>query len=305
MARETEHMAVLFADISDSSYLYKTLGDVPARGIVNSCLALMSSVIVRYKGRIIKTIGDEIMCAFARPDDAVLAASEIQVQVDAKRPGDRRIKIHSGLHYGPVLVEGNDIFGYTVNAAAYLTAVAAPEQILTTDATERALAPELRSCVRPVFRVVLKGSDEESTISQVVWQKDTAAITNVSLGAQRLIPGDEGSLVVTLGEQMMRLDHANRVLTIGRGSECDLVVTEAFASRQHLRIRLLRTHFYLFDQSINGTFVTFDNGKEVQVLRGELLLEGSGSLALGRSAREGAADIITFARDRRSIYRVA
>ena len=305
MARETQHMAVLFADISDSSYLYKTLGDVPARGIVNSCLALMSGVVVRFKGRIIKTIGDEIMCAFARSDDAVLAASEIQVQIEAKRPGDRRIKIHSGLHYGPVLVEGNDIFGYTVNAAAYLTAVAAPEQILTTDATERALAPELRSCVRPVFRVVLKGSDEESTISQVVWQKDTAAITNVSLGAQRLIPGDEGSLKVTLGTRTVRLDHANRTLTIGRGSECDLVVTELFASRQHLRIRLLRTHFYLFDQSINGTFVTLDNGKEVQVLRGELLLEGSGSLALGRSAREGAADIVSFARDRRSIYRVA
>ena len=305
MARETQHMAVLFADISDSSYLYKTLGDVPARGIVNSCLAFMSGVIVRFKGRIIKTIGDEIMCAFARSDDAVLAASEIQVQIEAKRPGDRRIKIHSGLHYGPVLVEGNDIFGYTVNAAAYLTAVAAPDQILTTDATERALAPELRTCVRPVFRVVLKGSDEESTISQVVWQKDTAAITNVSLGAQRLIPGDEGSLKVTLGTRTVRLDHANRTLTIGRGSECDLVVTELFASRQHLRIRLLRTHFYLFDQSINGTFVTLDNGKEVQVLRGELLLEGSGSLALGRSAREGAADIVSFARDRRSIYRVA
>lgn len=305
MARETEHMAVLFADISDSSYLYKTLGDVPARGIVNSCLALMSSVIVRFKGRIIKTIGDEIMSVFARPDDAVLAASEIQVQVEAKRPGNRHIKIHSGLHYGPVLIEGNDIFGYTVNAAAYLTAVAAPEQILTTDATERALMPELRSCVRPIFRVVLKGSDEESTISQVVWQKDTAAITNVSLGAQRLIPGDEGSLIVTLGKQMVRLDHGNRTLTIGRGSECDLVVTEKFASRQHLRIRLLRTHFYLFDQSINGTFVTLDNGKEVQVLRGELRLEGSGQFALGRSAHEGAADIVTFARDRRSIYRVA
>ncbi len=305
MARETEHMAVLFADISDSSYLYKTLGDVPARGIVNSCLALMSSVIVRFKGRIIKTIGDEIMCVFARPDDAVLAASEIQVQVEAKRPGNRHIKIHSGLHYGPVLIEGNDIFGYTVNAAAYLTAVAAPEQILTTDAVERALAPELRSCVRPVFRVVLKGSEEESTISQVIWQKDRAAITNVNLATYRLIEGDEGSLRVTLGDRTVRLDHSNRVLTIGRGSECDLVVTEKFASRQHIRIRLLRTHFYLFDQSINGTFVTLDNGKEVQVLRGELLLEGSGQLALGRSAYEGAADIVTFARDRRSIYRVA
>ena len=305
MARETQHMAVLFADISDSSYLYKKLGDIPARGVVNDCLALMSGVVVRCKGRIVKTIGDEIMCAFARADDAVLAASEIQAQIDARRSGEHRIKIHAGLHYGPVLVEGNDIFGYTVNAAAYLTAVAAPEQILTTDATERALAPELRSCIRPVFRVVLKGSDEESTVSQVVWQKDTAAITNVSLGTHRLIPGDEGSLIVTLGKRIVRLDHSNRTLTIGRGRECDLVVTEKFASRQHLRIRLVRTHFYLFDHSSNGTFVTLDNGKEVQVLRGELLLDGSGWLALGRSAREGATDIITFARDRRSIYRVA
>jgi adenylate cyclase len=305
MARETQQMAVLFADISDSSYLYKTLGDIPARIIVDDCLKLMSGVVVRYKGRVVKTIGDEIMCTFANADNAVLAASEIQAQVNARPPDGHRIKIHSGLHYGPVLVEGNDIFGYTVNAAAYLTAVAAPEQILTTDATECALAPELRSCVRPDFRVVLKGSDEESTISQVVWQKDTAAITNVSLGAQRLIPGDEGSLMVTLGKKVMCLDHSNRTLTIGRGSECDLVVTEKFASRQHLRIGLLRTHFYLFDHSINGTFVTHDNGKEVQVLRGELLLEGSGQLALGRSAREGATDIITFARDRRAIYRIA
>jgi len=305
MARETQHMAVLFADISDSSYLYRTLGDIPARGIVNACLALMSGVVVRCNGRIIKTIGDEVMCAFARADDAVLAASEIQAQIDAKRPGERRIKIHAGLHYGPVLVEGNDIFGYTVNAAAYLTAVAAPEQILTTDAIERALTPELRSCVRPVFRVVLKGSDEESTISRVVWQKDAAEITNVSLGTQKFIPGDEGSLMLTLGKQTVRLDHSKRTLTIGRGSDCDLVVTEKFASRQHIRIRLLRTHFYLFDHSINGTYVMLDNGKEVQVLRGELLLEGSGQLALGRSAREGATDIITFSRDRRSIYRVA
>ena len=305
MARETQQMAVLFADISDSSYLYKALGDIPARSIVNACLSLMSGVVERCKGRVVKTIGDEIMCVFARADDAVLAASEIQVQIDARRPGERRIKIHAGLHYGPVMLENNDIFGYTVNAAAYLTAVASPEQILTTDATERALAPELRSCVRPVFRVVLKGSDEETIISQVVWQKDTAEITDVSLGTKRLIPGDEGSLLVALGKQMVRLDHSNRALTIGRGRECDLVVTEKFASRQHLRIRLLRTHFYLFDHSINGTFVTLDNGKEVQVMRGELLLEGSGQLALGRSARDGAMDVIRFERDRRAIYRVA
>jgi hypothetical protein len=50
--------------------------------------------------------------------------------------------------------------------------------------------------------------------------------------------------------------------------------------------------------------VTLESGEEVHVLRGELLLDGSGKLALGRSAREGATEIITFTRDRRSLYRV-
>jgi hypothetical protein len=40
------------------------------------------------------------------------------------------------------------------------------------------------------------------------------------------------------------------------------------------------------------------------VLRKELLLEGSGKLTLGKSMRDGAQEIITFTRDRRSMYRL-
>jgi len=50
--------------------------------------------------------------------------------------------------------------------------------------------------------------------------------------------------------------------------------------------------------------VMLDSGEEVHVLRGELLLEASGKLSLGRSIRDGAAEIISFSRDRRSLYRV-
>ena len=91
--------------------------------------------------------------------------------------------------------------------------------------------------------------------------------------------------------------------TIGRGDDCDLVIHARLASRKHFSIRLLRTHFYLLDHSLNGTFVTLESGEEVHVLRGELLLDGAGSIALGQSVREGAADIISYARDRRSMYR--
>ena len=132
MTRQTQYLAVLFADISDSTRLYSTLGDNAARVVVNATLSLISNVVERNQGRIVKTIGDEVMCVFQRADNAVLAAGEMQSQVDAKRPGKYHVKIHIGLHYGPVLVENNDVFGDTVNAAAYLRAVAAAEQILTT-----------------------------------------------------------------------------------------------------------------------------------------------------------------------------
>ena len=303
MTRQTQNLAILFADISDSTKLYSTLGDNAARVVVNACLSLISGVVERYKGRIVKTIGDEVMCVFRRADDAVMAASEMQAQVDAKRPGKTPVQIHVGLHYGPVLVEDNDLFGDTVNAAAYLTAVAAAEQILTTEATERNLSPELKAKVRPVFKAVLKGSTDESTVYQVVWHKDTADLTDVNLRSHKIIPGDQGSLIVAHRNLSLRLDQSRPNITIGRGEDCDMVVHEKLASRKHVSIRLLRTHFYLVDHSLNGTFVTLESGEEVHVLRKELLLDGTGKLTLGLSSTEGAADVITFTRDRRSIYR--
>ena len=303
MARVNENLAVLFADITDSNKLYGTLGDDAARAVVDACLSLVGEVVARFNGRIIKTIGDEAMCAFRRADDAVAAAAEMQTMVEARRPGNVDLKMHIGLHFGSVLSEDGDVFGDTVNSAAYLCAVAVAGQILTTEVTERNLTPEFKSRVRPVFKTVLKGSTQESTVYQVLWQKDVGDLTDVNTHVQKTIPGDEGSLLVVHYENKVRVDHARAMLTAGRAADCDLVVSSKLASRKHFSIRLLRTHFYLLDHSLNGTFVTLDSGEEVHVLRSELLLEGSGRITIGTRYEEGAADVITYTRDRRSIYR--
>ncbi len=303
MTRQTQNLAVLFADITESTGLYSQLGDNAAHVVVNACLTLIADVVERHKGRVVKSIGDEVMCVFRRADDAVLAAIEMQSQVDAKRPGKRHVQIHVGLHYGPVLIENDDMFGDTVNAAAYLTAVAVSEQILTTEATERNLSPELKASVRPVFKAVLKGSTDETTVYQVIWHKDVTELTDVNIHSQKIIPGDQGSLVVAYRDLSLRLDQSRTSITLGRAAGCDLVVHEKLASRKHVSIRLLRTHFYLVDHSLNGTFVTLESGEEVHVLRKEFLLDGSGRMALGCSLGDGATEVITFTRDRRSIYR--
>lgn len=297
-------MAVLFADISESTSLYQKLGDVAARNIVNACLKLIIDTLARFDGRLVKTIGDEVMCVFPSADLGVLAASSMQAQVAATRPGNHPVSIHIGLHYGTVLVEEDDVFGDTVNVAAYLAAVAAAEQILTTEATEQCLSAALKACVRPIFHAVLKGAKEESTVFQVLWRTDNVDLTDVNLHSGKIIPGDTGSLLIALDEERVRVDQWRTGVVIGRSKDCDLVVSDSFASRQHFTIKLVRTHFYLFDHSINGTFVSLESGEEVHVLRRELLLDGSGQISVGRSRSERPPEVIHFTRDRRSMFRV-
>lgn len=295
---------MLFADITDSTSLYQKLGDVAARNIVNACLGTINSVLTRYDGRLVKTIGDEVMCVFPSADLAVLAASEMQSLVASTKPGNYPVSIHIGLHFGSVLVEEGDVFGDTVNVAAYLTAVATAEQILTTESTEQCLSAALRSVVRPIFYTVLKGSNQESTVYQVLWRTDNIDLTDVNLQSNKTIPGDTGSLLLTLDEERVRVDQWRPGVVIGRSQDCDLVVTDRLASRRHLSIKLVRTHFYLFDHSINGSFVSLETGEEVHVLRREMPLNGTGEICIGRSRSERPSRVIAFARDRRSMFRI-
>ena len=305
MARQTRTLAVVFADITESTALYQKLGDVAARNIVNDCLSLITGVLPRYEGRLVKTIGDEVMCVFPTADLAVMAAADMQSLVSSSQPGgDYPVAIHIGLHYGPVLVEDDDIFGDTVNVAAYLAAAATAEQILTTEATEQCLSASLKSSIRPIFHAVLKGAVEESTVFQVLWRTDRTDLTDVNLQSAKMIPGDLGSLLVALNEERVRVDQWRMGIVVGRGKECDLLVNDPFASRKHFTIKLVRTHFYLFDHSINGSFVSLESGEEVHVLRREMLLDGSGQICVGRSRTAHPPEVITFTRDRRSIFRV-
>jgi hypothetical protein len=264
---------------------------------------LIVSIVERLRGRVIKTMGDEVMCAFTNADDAVRAAVDMQDQIHAGRPGDQQVMIHVGLHFGPVLVENGDIFGNTVNAAAYLTAMAAAGQILTTEATERELSPELKTRVRPISKTMLKGSNAESTVYQVVWQKDTTQLTDVNPSVQQIIPPDRGGLVVAHRNLRLRLDRVRPNITIGRGTYGDLIVQGKYVSRRHCSIRLVRTHFYLIDHSLNGTFVTLKGGSEVHLLHEELMLNDIGKLTLGMSIPE-PPEIVTFGWDQRSLYRI-
>ena len=130
--------AILFADVSGSTRLYETLGDTQALAAIENCLGILKKLTVEHKGRVIKTIGDEIMAAFPDANTAVHVATEMQLAITAEPPiGNAKVAIRIGFHFGPVLenVSDGDVFGDTVNTAARMAGIAKGGQIITSGVT--------------------------------------------------------------------------------------------------------------------------------------------------------------------------
>jgi adenylate cyclase len=304
MTRKIKQLAVLFADLCGSTRLYCLLGDERARGTVNVAMTVVAEILPRFGGWLVKTLGDEAMCAFEDPNAAVEAACEIHSRIEAALLDGHPIAMHMGLNYGPVIVEGSDMFGDTVNAASHLCAAAAAGQLLIADQTFNALSGPSRDRARPLFFAVLKGNTAESTVYRVLWHADTSMLTDVNLRRHNLIPPDTGTLLLTFGSTAIRIVPHRAVVTLGRDVACDLTIDDRFASRKHATISLRRTQVFLSDQSANGTFVRRPDGSVAHVFRTELLLDGEGEISLGRAFDQEPLHAIGFRRDRRALYRV-
>jgi class 3 adenylate cyclase len=94
MTDASSDLAVLFADVSGSTKLYEALGDQEALATIGRCVALMSSVCVGHGGRVVKTIGDEVMAVFPSADKEADAAAEMQSRVSEHAPVGAQLRRH-------------------------------------------------------------------------------------------------------------------------------------------------------------------------------------------------------------------
>lgn len=306
MKLETRQAAVVFADITNSTGLFLKLGDVAASALEKDWMAAVRQIVPRFDGTFVKAVGDEAMCAFPTADAAALGACEIQTLTRSSPFSDHAIRLHIGAHHGPAVTENGDMFGDTVNVAAFLCTVARAEQIIIAEATYQRLSPGIKAYARPIFRTRLKAHPEETILYQVLWNTGDLDVTMNLFGeraSEKPIPGEVGGLLLTHRGRSTHMNFRKNALLIGRGADCDIAIDERWVSRRHAHVRLIGRDFYLFDESINGSYVTLPDGKEVEVLRNDFLLEGSGKISPGRSAANNPRGVIEFARDRRSLYR--
>lgn len=282
--RETVQLAIMFADIAGSTKLFETVGDTKAREITSRCIDLLKRVTQDHGGRVVKTIGDEVMCTFPSSDRAADASVEMQEEVGAHGPRwGTHLKIRVGFHFGEVIQENDDVFGDAVNLAARMAGQAKGDQIITTGDTMACLSPRLKNKCRKLLTTMVKGKTAPIGIVELTWGEEEE-LTIMAGHSRSITQHNTGpTMSISFEGRVITLCHADPVVSFGRGSTNTFVVPDSMSSRVHARIEFRGGQIYLVDQSTNGTYVQLSNGEPpILVHREERPIEGAGVIGLGR-----------------------
>ena len=279
--RERE-ATVLFADVTGSTSLYEAAGDREAVEAIELCLATLRSAAEASGGRVVKTMGDEVMALFSAPDRAADAATRMHLAIDALPPmGGRKLAVRIAFHAGPVIQRDNDVFGDTVNLASRLVEQATKGQVLTSAETVQRLSPALRNSTRRLYDITVRGKANEIELCELLWRK-SPDVTDFPLAHATRKPLRISLRLRYGGKELVRRRQGES-LTLGRDEGCTVVVADAKASRQHCLIERRQDRFVLKDHSSNGTFVTVEGeGRETALRREEFTLRGHGWIAFGQ-----------------------
>lgn len=298
MARETINCVVMFADVAGSTAMYENMGDDLARERISKALNTLISISARHEGKLVKTIGDEILVYFTDVDNAILAAKAIQETMeDDRSPETIGVSIRIGMQYGSTILENDDIFGDTVNVAARVASMAKARQILCTQEIAFLVkSPELSNSMRPYDRLRVKGKHEHLDVYLFAWEEESD-MTNMATGSSFTNPARSEQLkdlTLTYESKPHSIPVDTDSFILGRGNDCDLIIKGDLISRYHSKIEHRRGKYIITDQSTNGTFIKTSGGQIIFLRREEFTLFGSGYISLGRKVDLGDPNIIHF-----------
>lgn len=291
---QLSYKSVLFAEVSGNAKLHEKLGNTEALRAVERCMKRMERAVEAFGGRIVAQSNAELKAMFATADEASMAALEMQQRIADLPPiSGVKLAVRVGFSFGQI--NGDDAAtGELANAAARLTGLAKPGQILMGAQTYKALSPGLQLSTRsrelpsgasptPIFELLALDSPLQPDEPH-----DSADETRkaVSQGSR---------LRLRYGDWLVVLDKRNPVVSMGRDLECDIVIHDRRASRRHVHVEWHEgNRFVLSDNSTNGTYVTIYGQPEIHLLREDCVIRDKGVICFATSANTPEADRVEF-----------
>ncbi|MDX2418747.1 MAG: adenylate/guanylate cyclase domain-containing protein [Xanthomonadales bacterium] len=274
---------ILFADICRSTVLFDQLGDHAALELITSVLQLAARIAAKHSGKVIGNIGDEILCTFSSPEDALRAANQIHSEVQSHATMRKhQLAMRIGINSGPVLVANDNVHGTTVNIAARLAQQAKANQSLVSTSTLTSTNDEFSGQLRPIGSISLKGKAGMVSVHELIFPEYKEEITQVN--AIKYVKRRSFLLTVRYLTRQKRLDPMLVRYLFGRSNNCDQVINHPTISREHAEILYRNGRFLLRDFSTNGSVIVQGN-KVTQLHRTSIELKTDGEIYLGRTSR--------------------
>ena len=117
-------LTVLFTDLEGFTAFTDTHGDAAAVGLIEEHRRLARPVVRQWSGKILKTLGDGLLCTFPDAEAGVHAALELLGTAPAP------LRLRAGVHVGEAMVMAGDVMGHVVNVAARVTETAGGGEVV-------------------------------------------------------------------------------------------------------------------------------------------------------------------------------
>jgi adenylate cyclase len=152
---------IVFTDIVGFTEFTATRGDADALQLLATQDRLLSSA-MSDGARVVKELGDGLLLLFPEPVTALHTAFALRRGFgDESAASGLAVGIRVGMHHGTALQRGEDIIGHDVNVAARIVDVAAPGEVLVSDALRRRVDPASAGVrFEELGPVVMKGIPE-------------------------------------------------------------------------------------------------------------------------------------------------
>jgi adenylate cyclase len=143
--------AIGFCDIVGYTGAVRDMATDDLSELLGAFEGVASDIVVSHDGRVVKTLGDEVMFVITDP----LAMAETGLAL-AEAFGNDRTNVPAvrvGLAYGPTVAHGGDIFGPVVNLASRCTGIARPGTVVCDREMARTLEERLADGGGPAITV--------------------------------------------------------------------------------------------------------------------------------------------------------
>lgn len=177
--------AIMFADMAGYTAMMQE-DEMNAKSLRDRMLSVLEVLVPKYQGKIVQLYGDGSLTTFCSAVQAVRCAIEIQKELQSAP----NVPVRIGLHSGDVCIDGQHIFGDSVNIASRIEALSVSGSVLISDKVYEEIKNQKEIKVACLGKYNLKNVKRQVEIFAVSAEKltvPTQAQIGIQSGPQRSI----------------------------------------------------------------------------------------------------------------------